>query len=261
MDERQAASPAMQAVTISREYGSGGGEVAARLAGRLGWRLVDHEVVVRVARALGVTLAEATTYDEHAEGLGERILRSLQSMTFVAPVPTGDLPVGQDDQSARYQGALQLVVQRAVDEGRVVIVGRGSQVLLRDRRDVLNARIVAPLERRIEYVASREGLDAHAARARVELKDRDRARYLQSNYHRLPSDPHLYDLVVNTGTLSIDDAVELLASALAHKARRLALPEGALGPSAGLPRYPGAPGDLRPPQQAEADSVPASGAS
>ena len=48
----------MRAVTISREYGSGGGEIAARLAQRLGWQLVDHEVVVEVANALGVSEAE-----------------------------------------------------------------------------------------------------------------------------------------------------------------------------------------------------------
>jgi len=255
MEERQASGATMRAVTISREYGSGGGEVAARLASRLGWRLVDQEVVVQVARALGVTVAEATTYDEHAEGLGERILRSLQSMTFVAPVATGDLPLGQDDESQRYRAALHLVVQSAVDEGNAVIVGRGAQVLLGNRRDVLHTRIVAPLEQRVEYVATREGLGTTEARSRIELKDRDRARYLQTNYHHLPSDPHLYDLVVNTGVLGIGNAVELLALALERKAQRIALPEEALRPSAGMSRYPGAPGDLRPPQQAGGESA------
>jgi cytidylate kinase len=257
MAEQQASSGAMRAVTISREYGSGGGEVAARLATRLGWRLVDHEVVVQVAHALGVTEDEATNYDEHAEGLGERLLRSLQAMTFVAPVATGEALAGQEDEGHRYQAALHLVVENAAREGDAVIVGRGAQVLLGSRRDVLHARIVAPLERRIEYVATREGLDAAQARARIELKDRDRARYLQANYHRTPGDPHLYDIVVNTGVLAIDDAVDLLAVALTHKVRRLGLPEAALGPGAGIQRYPGIPGDLRPPQQAEAEGVAA----
>src|SRR5262245_55586904 len=64
-DPQQAARAQMRAVTISREYGSGGGEIAARLARQLGWRLVDHEVVAQVARALGVSEAEAAAYDEH----------------------------------------------------------------------------------------------------------------------------------------------------------------------------------------------------
>jgi len=59
MDEDRSAISSMRAITISRQYGSGGGEIAARLATRLGWKLIDHEVVVRVAQELGVTEAEA----------------------------------------------------------------------------------------------------------------------------------------------------------------------------------------------------------
>jgi len=61
-----------------------------------------------------------------------------------------------------------------------VIVGRGGQVLLADRRDVLHVRVVAPLEHRVVYVALREGLDMDTARARVQAKDRARGRYMQT---------------------------------------------------------------------------------
>src|SRR5947209_19661066 len=75
----------MRAVTISREYGSGGGEVAARLATRLGWQLIDHEVVVRVAQRLGTSEAEAESYDERVEGLVSRILTGLQAIQPALP--------------------------------------------------------------------------------------------------------------------------------------------------------------------------------
>jgi cytidylate kinase len=61
----------MRAVTISREYGSGGGEIAERLARRLGWQLVDREIVAQVARALGETEVEAARRDEHVAGLAQ----------------------------------------------------------------------------------------------------------------------------------------------------------------------------------------------
>src|SRR3954467_4988718 len=80
----------MSAVTVSREYGSGGGEVARRLAERLGWHLVDHEVVVDVARALGISEAEASAHDEHTGPLASRIFLSLGVVPSVAPAP---LPV------------------------------------------------------------------------------------------------------------------------------------------------------------------------
>src|SRR6476659_4044020 len=55
----------MRAVTISREYGSGGGEIAARLSKRLGWKLIHHEIVMQVANALGVSQEDAAAHDEN----------------------------------------------------------------------------------------------------------------------------------------------------------------------------------------------------
>lgn len=258
MAEAEQADSSMRAVTISREYGSGGGEIAARLAQRLGWRLVDHDVTVRVARELGVTVTEAEEHDERTEGFVARLLNNMQWIDWMglAQYDTATPPVLPDDGS--YQAALHRVVAAAASEGEVVIVGRGSQVLLHGRRDVLHARIVAPLDQRIAYVARREGILLEAARDRVELKDHDRIRYLRSTYHCSPADAHLYDLVINTAVLSLDNAVDLIARTLECKAQRLAAPEAELGPASGLARYPGQPGDFRPP--AEVASPAAHGA-
>src|SRR5712692_8037094 len=85
----------MRAVTISREYGSGGGEVAARLAKRLGWQLIDHEVVVRVAQKLHVSEEEAEYHDERVESLAARIFKSLRLAHPTMPV-TVDIPLTMD---------------------------------------------------------------------------------------------------------------------------------------------------------------------
>ncbi len=237
----------MRAITISREYGSGGGEIATRLATRLGWQLIDHEVVVQVAHELGISEAEAEARDERVEGLVSRILTSMQlfepAALVAAPVP---VPVVSDTRT--YAEALRRVVEGAANTGHVVIVGRGAQFLLANRRDVLHVRVVTPLDLRVAYVMRREGLDQAAARARVQLKDRDRVRYLQAQCQRHPDDPHLYDLVVNTGIIDLESMVDLITLALARKARRLSTPTGELGPGAGLAQYPGQPGDFRPPQ-------------
>lgn len=237
----------MRAITISREYGSGGGEIATRLATRLGWQLIDHEVVVRVAHELGISEAEVEAQDERVEGLVSRILTSMQlfepAALVAAPVP---VPMASDTRT--YSEALRRVVEGAANTGHVVIVGRGAQFLLANRRDVLHVCVVAPLDLRIAYVMRRESLDRAAACARVQLKDRDRVRYLQAEHHRHPDDPHLYDLVVNTGIIDLESMVDLITLALARKATRLSTPTGELGPGAGLAQYPGQPGDFRPPQ-------------
>lgn len=241
-----AASPAsekMQAITISRLYGSGGGEIAARLALRLRWQLVDHELVAHVAQVLKVAPEEAALHDERTEGLVARILGAMQ---LSAPSLFNPQPLPGEQEQAFYK-ALRLVVERAADAGNVVIVGRGAQVLLCDRRTVLHVRVVAPLDQRVVYVARREGLDEAGARARIQLKDRNRLRFIQTQEHRHPDDPLLYDLVVNTAVLDLDSAVDLVLLALERKARRLGVPQKELGPASGATPYPGQPADLRPP--------------
>ncbi len=235
----------MQAITISREYGSGGGEIATRLARRLGWQLIDHEVVVQVAHELGISEAEAEVHDEHVESLVSRLLTGMQ---LFEPAALVSAPIPMVPDARAYQEALRKVVESAATTGHVVIVGRGSQVLLAPRRDVLHVRVVAPLELRIAYVMRREGLDKEAARIRIQLKDRDRVRYLQEVHNRNPEDPHLYDLVVNTGIIDLESTVDLICLALERKASQLSTPVEELGPGAGLARYPGQPGDFRPPE-------------
>ncbi len=180
----------MKAITISRQYGSGGGEIGARLAKRLNWHLIDHELVARVARELGIPEQQAEVQDEYAKGFIARVVSQFVS---------------------------------------------------------LHVFIEAPLQGRIAYVALRENLDAARARERIELKDGDRSRYFRTVLHLDADDPMLYDLVINTGVLSLDRAVDLIQLALEDKAQTLSLPPEALGPARGLARYRGQPADMRPP--------------
>lgn len=235
----------MRAVTLSREYGSGGGEIAARLAHRLAWQLIDHEVVVRVAQTLHVSEEEAEAYDERVESVAARVLNSLRLMQPLVPVAV-DVPLTMD--SRAFHEARCQVIDGAVATGHVVIVGRGAQAHLAQHRDVFHVRIVAPLEARVAYVMRREGRTEAAARARILQKDEERRRYLQTFYRRQPSEAHLYDLIINTGILDLDSAVDVIALALERKARRLAAPVEELGPVAGLAPYPGQPEDFRPPR-------------
>lgn len=107
-------------------------------------------------------------------------------------------------------------------------------------------RIVAPLATRIAYVPHREGRDEAAALARIRHKEEERRRYLETFYERQPSDAQLYDLLLNTGSLNLEGAGEVMVLALAVKARRLATAAQDLGLAAGVTPYPGQPEDFRP---------------
>jgi cytidylate kinase len=234
----------MRAITISREYGSGGGEIASRLAGHLSWHLIDHEIVERVASEMGTSIHEAEARDERTEGILARAFNSLQLLepAYMAGIP----PEAFLSNEKTYLETVSRIVQAAAEQGHVVIVGRGSQVLLARQRDVLHVRIIAPFEKRVAYVMQREGIDQAAAESRIQIKDHDRMRHLETAYHRKPADAHLYDIVLNTSYLDLDSAVEIISLTLQQKAKQLSVKTGELGPAVGLSRYPDQPEDFRP---------------
>jgi cytidylate kinase len=201
----------MRAITISREYGSGGGEIATRLASHLKWQLIDHEIVERVASEMGTSIEEAEAYEERTEGIIARVFKNMQFLALY-----------------------------------VVIVGRVSQMLLEQQRDVLHVRIIAPFEKRVDYVMKREGIDQAAAESRIKMKDYDRMKHLETAFHRKPEDAHLYDIVLSTSFLDLDSAVEIISLTLQQKANQLSVKIGELGPAVGLPPYPDKPEDFRP---------------
>lgn len=233
----------MRAVTISREYGSGGGEIAKRLAAQLGWQLIDHEIVSRVAQEMNISERDSQAHDEQPESALSRILNVMRDVDppIMVAVPT---PQGIITSAQMYRNALTKVVDAAVARGHVVIVGRAAQVLLAERRDVLHARVVAPLEMRITYVMKREGLERQQALERIQQKERDRQRYLHSEFKRHPDDAYLYDVIVNTAIIALDDIVNLLQGALHYKAAQLSTPTEELGPVACMTPYPGRPEDF-----------------
>jgi cytidylate kinase len=231
----------MQAITISRQYGGGGGEIANRLAKRLGWQLLDQEAVLAVAEKLGITVEAAEEQDESVPSFSTRILHNLSMMQPAMSSTVQTIPVGEDE---AYHKAIQQVLEAALQSGHVVLVGRASQMLHRERHDILHVRIVAPLEARVAYVKRREGLSDLQARARIKSKDSGRARYLQAHYGEHPDNPYLHDLIINTGILDLDSAVQLIVDALADKAKMLAKSAEELGPHAGLEAYPNVANDF-----------------
>ncbi len=231
----------MRAVTISREYGSGGGEIASRLAKRLGWLLVDHALVERVARELGTSIQEAEAYDEHTEGLVSRVLNNMQ---YLYPAVIASAPPEAFLSDEAYHDTVNSLVRAAAARGHVVIVGRASQVLLAQRRDVLHVRIVAEFEQRVAYVMQREKRDQAAAQSRIHMKDHDRGKYLEREYHRKVEDAHLYDLVLNTSFLDLESAVDVICHTLQQKARRLATRTDEPGSNMLVSPYAGQPADF-----------------
>jgi cytidylate kinase len=184
----------MATITISRQMGSQGTEVANALGQRLGYRVVWRDLINQAAARSGLPEVALATIDE----LG---LLGLH-------------PSLKERQA--YHEAVRQVIEGLAAQGEVVIVGRAGQVILRDRPDVLHVRIIAPAPLRAERVARTHRVSLEAAYEQVLASDRSRANYLRRYYHAHWDDPELYDLTLNTQRLTPDEAAELACLALAH---------------------------------------------
>lgn len=194
-------------ITVSRQYGAGGSEVAKRVAEALGWRLIDNELVDKVAERAGLPAEEVAQRDERAPGFVERLVRVLTRVPELFPKPAEKAP---EPEEARLVRLTESVVAELAAQGRVVLVGRAGPAVLRGKYDALHTRIVAPFGFRLRMAAERLGAGATEAEKVLQETDANRARYLKQHYARDWNDSTNYDLVLNTGTLGLDGAAAVI---------------------------------------------------
>jgi cytidylate kinase len=197
----------MRVVTISRQFGAGGSEIARRVAESLGWTLLDNALVERVAASLGTTPAQVESV-EHAPSLAQRIATAL---AFSAQEPlTARLPRALPPTEERLLDVTRRVVDEAVARGPVVLVGRGAQAWLASRADAFHVLCSAPRDALIARVAGREGLSEQEAAQLVDDVNGQRAQFVRRHWGREWLDPSHYHLALNTAWLGIDAAVALI---------------------------------------------------
>lgn len=202
-------------ITISRQIGAGGGEVARGVAQALGFRVVDNELIDRVATEAGLPPEEVAQREERAPGFIERLARALtrSAPELQSPAPEEPPETGE----AALVRITERVVEEIAAEGRVVLVGRAASAVLSARLEALHVKIVAPVADRIHRVGGRFGVDEKEAEHRVRENDASRARYLSHYYQRDWNDASLYHMVLNTEALGIEGATGLVVS----QARRM----------------------------------------
>jgi len=183
-----------RALTVAREYGSGGGDIAGIIARELGWRLLDKELIEEISRREQVPASEVEAFDEKVDSWIHRITRSVwgvgaDGISPIAPVDVFD--AGKAAQLARRS------VEEAYKIGQCVIVGRGSQCVLRGREDVFHVFIYAHREERLRKIRGRvePGTDVDAL---TRSMDAERIEYVRLNYREKWLNPYLYDMMINS---------------------------------------------------------------
>jgi cytidylate kinase len=198
----------MPIVTVSRQYGSGGSEVAERIAQALGWKLYDNAVVEEVAARLRMTPAEVSAREERVPSLVERMASAMAlGVPEVMPV-VGEMATVPSEE--RMVMMTKRVIEDAVEAGPAVLVGRGAQCMLARRSDALHVYCYAAEEDLVRYVIEHLGIPAAEAHKRVTETNHQREAYVRAHWKRNWRDPSNYDLCVNTASLGLDEAARLV---------------------------------------------------
>lgn len=194
----------MGILTISRQYGSGGREIGRAVAAVMGYEYVDRQRIVDDMREEGPLWKEKAEYfDENYPDIWER-------------------------SDWAYRGFVALNQSHFLEyavKGNVVIMGRGGNFLLKQFPFVLRVRTIAPIEKRIERIMAREGINAENARYLIEKADSEMAKAVYLIYGRNLDDPKEYDRVFDTSKESQDEIVSFLKDAIIEKDKKKT-PEG-----------------------------------
>jgi CMP/dCMP kinase len=183
-----------RALTVSREYGSGGGEIADIIAKELGWRLVDKDLIAEISKTEKVPPSEVAAFDEKVDPWIHRITRTVwglgaDGISVVAPVDMFD--------AEKAANLSKRIVTEVYNMGNCVIVGRGSQCILRNKPDVFHAFVYARWEDRVHKIEKRikPGKDIPAL---IRATDAQRAEYIRVHYKEKWTNPYLYDIMIDS---------------------------------------------------------------
>lgn len=208
----------MPIITITRQYGSGGSDVAARVAALLGWSLFDNSIVDAVAEQMGVPTDTVRALDERAPPFVARVADTLAlGAPEVLPAASGAAVMSRDE---RIIETTRWVIEDAVARGPVVVVGRGAQVVLGNRSDAVHVFCYAARDALVRRVAEREGVSVAEAERLVTDVNRQREQAVRRHYGRAWASPENYHLCINTEWLGIEGGAQVIVRAARDKFAR-----------------------------------------
>lgn len=189
-------------IAISRDSGAGAGELARRIGEKLGWQVLDREVLDEIAQRFDVDKAMVEAIDEtHGSWMLEAFGKWISERVVT---------------NSEYVTRLGKVLLMAAQHESTIFVGRGAQFFLPRERG-LTIQIVAPLAMRIERVARRDNLSPAEARRYLIRRDRERRDFVRKHFGHDVTDPHLYDLVVNRAYLDFEWIVDMVVNTCRYR--------------------------------------------
>lgn len=181
-------------ITIEREYGCGGGEIAQKVATQLGWKLWDQLLTEEIARLGNCPKSVVEVREERNDPLYYRLFKSFLRGSYEGSINAPKLNLVDSETILRIT---RRVVEHAAERGNCVIVGRGSQQFLKSRPDTLRVFLYAPREDKVRRLLAR-GKSEKEAEELVDTVDRERADFIQKYFNVEWPDRSIYHTMMNT---------------------------------------------------------------
>ncbi len=203
----------MAVITINKECGTESEKVADLLAKRLGWEYIGDHLVARIARELHISESEVEAFRQDAQS---RLLRFVDRYTCTLIQRVVDRERGCLDDNSYFEATKKLVAD-IYDQGDAIILGWGGQCLLKDKPDVLHVRLTKDMEGKIKTIMARFKLERKAAKDYIEREEKDSMSLIKHYFNVDWNDARLYDLIIDVGKTSIEEAVETINDNLTRK--------------------------------------------
>ncbi len=204
----------IRVVTLEREYGSGGGEIAAKLAARLGWKLWDQSLTQEIARRLDCECRAVEEHEEKRDPAYYRLLKAFMRGSFEGSLNAPRLKM-VDTECVRE--VVKRILPGIAEAGDCVIVGRGSAYYLSERPDAFHVFVYANFQERVRRLRAR-GKSEREAIELAETVDRDRAAFIKQSFGIEWPGRHRFHLMLNTG-MGEEVSTEIILDALARYAK------------------------------------------
>jgi hypothetical protein len=185
----------VQAITIEREFGCGGSEIANLVASRLGWSLWDERLTQEIARLTESTPQAVEQREWRTDPVVYRLLKDFLRGAFEGGLPPTNRLHMLD--ARRIAAVSEIAVKAALSNGPSVIVGRGSQFFLRNRKDVFHVFLYASRDYKIRKLISR-GATEDKAIEQIDTTDKARASFVRDYLGLKWPEPDLYHAMFNT---------------------------------------------------------------
>jgi cytidylate kinase len=184
----------VKVITIEREFGSGGPDIAKLLAEKLGWKLWDQSLTSEIARRANCERSEVELREERMDPLYYRLLKSFLLGSFEGSQNPQQLKLLDAD--SIFKLTQRLVLEIAAT-GNCVIVGRGSAFFLEGQKDAFHVFLYAPYEEKIRRLVE-SGVSKADAACLVDTVDRERAVFIKRYFNKVWPNRSLYHLMINS---------------------------------------------------------------